>query len=411
MSPLRLCSARLWSAASALALLCLFPVGASAQPTYQQYPPADQDEAYTSSWQQLQQLSARLETLAARARDEAEVDSRHHGSGELAERMDDFAKHAHELRLYTGERGVPASKINDQIRKLMDDARKVQGESVKAKRHDPRTDEDWNRTVAVLDQINNQYLAANGLLSPEGTAGPYRPAPFYRNSVESRRTMVADLDRRADDAARLSEGANLEITSEIERLRDQVRSYQQRMDEFSATDTRANIAHMLADARAIQADLAGSNAPSQLRDDVNSIVGTLVQMRDMNAEGAQGTSGYEQPYATDRDRDRDDYPVVDADFAQDLDARVGQARALATNAAGSDMDDVRSDITHFQDRVRDFENRSTSMSREDRREALDSLLHDAQKTQRDMASHHVSGDLAAQWDGVVDMLLRARDRS
>ncbi len=406
MSGIRLHSARLWSAASALALVCLFPISSSAQPVY---PAADQDASYISSWQRLQQLSVRLESLAFRVRDEAEVDSRHHGSGELAERMDDFAKHAHELRLITSERNVPVSRVNDQIRKLVDDAQKVQKESVKAKRHNPATDTDWNRTVAVLDQINNQYLAANGLLAPRGTLGAYPPGGFYRNSLESRRTMVTDLDRRADDAARLSESANLEITPEIERARDQVRAYQQRMDELSLVDTRANIAHMLADARAAQADLAGSNAPAQLRDDINSIVGTLVQMRDMTAEGAEGTSGYgPPPVATDRDRNR--YGTMDmTDFAQDLDVRAGRASELAVQS--SDYDDIANDIAHFRDKTRDFSDREASMSRGERREAIDALLRDAQKTQRELARRHVSSDLTSQWNGIVDLLVRMRDRS
>jgi hypothetical protein len=388
-----------------LAVVLLLPLSSSAQPVY---PPAgNPDASHVSSWQRLQQLSLRLESLAMRARDEAKIDARRHGSEELAEKMNDFAKDSHELRLLANERNVRASKINDQIRKLVDDAQKVHKESVNARRHDPQTDTDWNRTVEVLDQINNQYLAANGLLTPRGTAGTVPPGGFYRNGLETRRTMINDLDRRADDAARLSESATLEIAPEIERLRDQVRSYRQRMDELSPLDRRANIAHMLTDARAAQADLAGSNAPAQLRDDVNAIVGTLVQMRDMTAEGAEGTGGYgPPPGAVDRAYP---YPMTAmADFAQDLDARAVRASELAVRA---DYDDVANDISHFRDKTRDFYDREASMTRAERREAIDSLLRDAQKTQRDLAGRHVSSDLTSQWNGIVDLLVRMRDRS
>jgi len=114
-------SMRLWPAAAALVVLCLFPAGTPAQPAY-----PSSNQTHVLSWQRVQELSVRLDELAARARDEAEIDAHHHGSDELAERMNDFAKHAHELRLYTSERDVSSSKVNDQIRKLMDDARNVQ---------------------------------------------------------------------------------------------------------------------------------------------------------------------------------------------------------------------------------------------------------------------------------------------
>ncbi len=404
MSGGRLYATRLWSAATALALVFLFPLAGSAQPAYPRA--GDPDTGYVSSRQQLHELSLRLESLAARARDRAKVDSRRHGSEELAERMSDFTKDAHNLRLLTDERDVPASKINDEIRKLVDDAQKVQKESARAKHHDPQTDDDWNRTVEVLDRINNQYLAATGLAWPRATAGTYGPDRF-----ENRRAMITDLDRRADDAARLAESANLEIAPEIDRLRDQIRSYRQSAERLSPSDTRANVTHMLVDARAVQSDLSGSNASGQLRDDVNAIVGMLAQMRDMNLERPEGTSGYGLPPGA---VDRDDQPgpygryatADTADLARDLDARAARANALAVQ---SDYDDIANDISHFRGWTREVYDREASMSREDRREALDSLLKDAQKTQRDLARRHLSGDLAAQWDRVVDLLVRMRN--
>lgn len=389
----------LWSMAAAAALVVLYPLASSAQAAY---PQRDADDAaYSSSWQHLQDLSVQLENLSHRVRDEARIDSRHHGSGALAGRMDDFAKDAHEFRELMSHRNVKRSDVDDHIRKLVEDARKVQQESARADRHDPRTDADWNRAVAVLDRINDQSFAANGLRTgPIGTSGEYRAERDYRGWADSRRTIVTDLDRRVDDAARLSESANLEVAPEFDRLRDQVRSFQQGMDNLSPVDTRANIAHMLADARAAQADLAGSNAPAQLRDDVNAIVGMLVNMRDMTAEGTAGTNGYGAPPPMARDR----YETMDLpDLTRDLDTRVSRATQLATQG---DYDQVSNDVAHFQDRLRDFEDRSADMSLRERHEAVDSLLKDAQNTQREIARRHVSADFANEWNGIVDLLAR-----
>ncbi len=405
----RLSPARLWSLASAAVLVILFPLASSAQPVYS---PESRDAYSVSSWQRLQDLSAQLESQATRTRQEAKIDARHHGSDELVERLDDFAKDAHVLRLLTRERDVSPSKIDDQVRKLVDDARKVQNESAKAERHDPQTDSDWNRTVGVLDDINNEYLAANGLAG--GTTRTYGSEHGYRGRSwsDGGRAMVSNLDRRADDAARLSESANLDIAPEIERLRDQVRSFQRDMDDLSPADTRANIAHMLSDTRAAQADLSGSNAPQQLREDVNAMAGMLEQMRDMTAEREEfntphpaGTRGYGASPGVTGDRD-EAFRVPD--LARDLNRRVQRASEMARQY---DLDDVSNDIAHIRDRVSDFANRAPNLSPHERRETIDGLLKDAQKTQRDLVSRHVASDLTSEWDGIVDLLLQMRTRA
>ncbi len=404
MFRLRRWQARLWSFAGAVALVFLLPAPGSAQPRH------DADDYYTSSWQRLQNLSIRLETLANQTRDEARVDRRHHGNEEYAERLDDFAKDAHEFRELMNQRNVRASNVNDRIRKLQDDARKVQQESAKSDRHAPRTDTDWNRTVAVLNEINNEYLAANGLAGPVATSGDRdrdrydRDRDRHRSWTDDRRSMVNDLDQRADDAARLSESANLEIAPEIDRLRDQVRSFRQGVDQFSPPDASARIARMLAGARDAQADLAGSNAPA-VRDDINAMVRTLVAMQDaVAAEAPAGTSGYgSSPTATDRGESMD---VVN--MARDLDAEAARANELAVQS--SYYSDVGNDIAHFRDRTRDFEDRAADLSRRERLDIVDGLLRDAQKTQRDLARRYVSGDLKDQWNSIVNLLVRMRDR-
>ena len=389
------------SATIAIAFVLVLPPASWAQPAYP--PPPNPYSSDASAWQRLQQLSVRLERLALRTRDEAKIDQRHHGSEELAERVNDFANDAHRFRLLMDQRTVPASKINDEIRKLVDQAGKVRKEMAKADRHNPRTDADWGRAVVVLDEINTQYLAANGLAAPIGTSGSDRDDVYRGTWADNGRTMLNELDRRAQDAARLGEGANLEIAPDIERLRDQVRSFRESRDQLSPDDTRANIAHLLADTRAVQVDLAGSNAPGQLRDDVNSMMDLLGQMRDMMAEGMAGTRGYGPAPRIDTDR----YATMDwPQLVGEFDNRVSRASALA---ARSDLDEVAGEIARFKDKARDFDTSVASLSSEERREAIDRLLEDAQKTQRNLARRHVSADLTTEWNAVVDLLVRLRD--
>jgi hypothetical protein len=218
--------------------------------------------------------------------------------------------------------------------------------------------------------------------------------------------MLNNLDRRADDAVRLSESTDLEITQEIERLRDHVRSFEQDHARLSTDDTRTSIEDMLSEARAAQADLSGSTAPMQLRDDVNVIVGMLTEMRDANMP--VGTTGY-GPAVPGVDYGHPAYAAPGtSDLARALDSRVARASDLAAEAAGGDF---ANRIAQFRDRLRDFDDRAAGMTAEDRHEAVDRLLKDAQQTQRDLAGHHVSAPLMDEWNSVVDLLVQLKDRS
>ncbi len=322
---------------------------------------------------------------------------------------------ARRFRVLVNDRTAPSSKINDELRKLVDDGRKVQQESARAERHNPQTDADWNRTLATLDQINSEYLSANGLAAPPADRrygserrGPGQDADdraFPTTGNSNSPALLDELDRRSDDALRLSESGRLDVTPDIERLRNDVRSFERDASRRNADDTRENINRMLSEARAAQDSLSGSNAPSRLVDDVNVMVDTLTQLRDSNQ--AVGTSGYRNGYQA--GAAVGSYANMDvAQLTRELNERV----ADLSNFAGQDVsDDVTSRIAQFRDRVRDFDNRSARMSTEDRREAIDRLLQDAQTTQRDLAGRHVSTRLVNRWNDIVDLLMHLRDRS
>lgn len=386
-------------AAAALALL--LPLDASAQ--FRSQP----RHAYSiSSYERLQQLSQQLEAAAARARDSAKLDERQGGRDEVTNEIEDFAKEAHHFRLLMHERDVPASKINEQIRDLVDDGRKVQRESAKAKFRSPEAQAEWNAALALLNEINNEFMVANGLASPAavGTTGNSTAFP-RRTWVDSRRTLVADLYRRADNAVQLSENSYVAAAPEIVAFREEVIAFQRDADRFDRVDAHANILRMLDTARALQQRLVRESAPPQLRDDIAGIVGTLVQMRDMTAERVEGTTGYVEPgIATDR------YAMMDAPQLQsELVRRTLRASEMAERSAFDA--DVARRIAHFRDELREFNNRATTLGRDDRHDRIDSLLEDAQRTQRELAKSSAPADLVEQWNAVVELLVKLRDVS
>jgi len=349
----------------------------------------------------LQQRSQQLEMLAARARDGARLDQARGGRHEVTDRMDDFAKHAHDLRQLVRERGVPASKINDRIRQLTDDGNKVQKEWAKSRTRNPQTLADWDRALAALTDLNSQFMAASGLaVRPEvGTSGSFPDRPYGRTG-DGGQALLNDLDRRVNDALRLSERSSPSATADLESLRDQVQRFARQADQLPPGDAQDRLARMLSDTRAVQRRLSTQNVPTQLRDDLNAMVGTLVQLRDLTGEGVEATAGFGT---------RDRYAVMDPmQLSQELNRRAMRASELA---ADENLNDVSNKIAEFRDNVRDFDTKAGRMDRDERRDRLDHLLKDAQAVQRDLAQRRVSGNLVDQWNGVVDLVVRLRDAS
>lgn len=394
------------------AILLVAPA-ATAQPVY----PA-QSTYYGPSYQTVQTLAQHLDVLAQRARADAKYARHNGGSEEVAERIDDFAHHANQFRALVRRGHVSDDKINDQIRRLVDDARKVQKESAKHSWRNAQLESDWNACLSALDNLNAQYLAANRLAPAPLDVPGYQPVvrPGYgevgtsgrvltHRWADDRDVLLQDLDRRADDAVRLSRDSYADAAPDLIRLRDQVRAFRDQADRLRLEDSRANILHLLADARAAQADLANEDAPPQLRDDINAMVGTLVQMRDMTADRAEGTSGRVEPgIANDR------FAMMDApQLAAELNRRTDRAVEISNQY---DLDsDTSSQISHFSDRLRDFNQNAATMDRDDRRSGLDSLLKDAQQAQRSLARRNAPVDLTNQWNAIVDLLVRLRDAS
>ena len=394
------CAGWTWLATAAIAGTFVLSIAACAPAAYSS---RGQSVYSATPYDHLQQRSQQLEMLAARARDGARLDQGRGGRHEVTDRMNDFTKHAHDLRQLLRERGVPASKINDRIRQLMDDGNKVQKEWAKSRTRNPQTLADWDRALAALTDLNGQFMAASGLaVRPEvGAHERLVPRPPLRpDRGNGGQALLDDLDRRVNDALRLSERSSLGATADLESLRDQVRLFGRQADQLSAGDAQDRLARMLSDTRAVQRRLGTQNVPTQLRDDLNAMVGTLVQLRDLTGEGVEATAGFV---------DGDRYAVMDPmQLSQELNRRAMRASELA---ADENLDGVSNKIAKFRDKWRDFDAKAGRMDRDERRDRLDQLLKDAQATQRDLAQRRASGDLVEQWNSVVEVVVSLRDAS
>lgn len=357
----------------------------------------------TAAYERLQQRSLELEALALRARDQAKIDERHGGRDDVTHRIDEFAEHAHELAELTRKSDADQPKVNGRIRQLMDDAAKVQREWAKSKRRNPQTVAAWNRTLEVLTDVNTQFMAANGLATPDLAVGTSGAADARERTWESsRETLLRDLARQAERAERLGRASSFGVASDLTELRRQVDAISDPAGRLSEAESHERVVRLLFDAQQVQRRLSEANAPADLRDQVNTIVGTLVRMRNLTGERAAGTAGYEPPLPSGRDVAAGDRSAL----MTELNQRTLRASELATDAT---LYELSGKLMDFRNKFREFDCLAAQMEPGDRRSRLDSLLREAQERQRDLAEQGAPLGLVSEWNAVVDLLARLRN--
>lgn len=358
----------------------------------------------TAAYERLQQRSLELEALALRARDQAKIDERHGGSDDVTHRIHEFAEHAHQLAELMRKNDADQPKVNGRIRQLMDDAAKVQREWAKSKRRNPQTIAAWNRTLEVLTDVNTQYMAANGLAAPPevaiGTSGVSDELDGTWGG--SRETLLRDLASQAERAERLGRASSFGVASDLTELRRQVDAMSDPAGRMTVAESHERIVRLLFDAQQVQRRLNVDDAPADLRDQVNALVGLLVHMRNLTGERAAGTAGYEPPLPPGREIAAGDWSALMTELSQ----RTLRASELATDAT---LYELSGKLVNFRNKLQEYDRTASAMEPGDRRRRLDSLLREAQERQRDLAEHGAPLGLVSEWNTVVDLLVQLRN--
>jgi hypothetical protein len=393
------------AAAAAAAFVVATSSGAAGSPRLDS--PVQVGYAATAAQERLQRQALELEAAALRARDMARLDEQHGGRDDVTDRMDDFADEARELAELMRKTEADGRKINEHIRDLMNEAAKVQREWAKATRRNPETVAAWNRTLEVLTDVNHQYLVANGLATPSedrpvGTSGTPGESPTWEGG---RGMLGRDLARQAERAERLSRASSSGgVSADLAELRRQVDRLVDPVTDLAAPEAHDRIVALLFDAQQVQRRLSLENAPADLRDQVNAMVGTLVQMRNRTGARAAGMAGYDRPAAS----AAPSVPSEPSQIMADLNQRTLRASELATDAT---LYELSGKLRDFRDKLREFDRMAPQMDRDARRDRLDSLLREAQERQRDLAEGGAPLAVVTEWNAVVDLLVRLRNAS
>jgi len=186
--------------------------------------------------------------------------------------------------------------VDDELRGLLAEARSVEARLQQARERDPHVLDDWNHTVAILNDMTDLYgndLARRAYgdrrdrwhddrnARPNGDAGTYREGPAYRDDRgyaggrTSTAGLVADVSERAN---RLSERARQlagpipaderqrMAWTAIQKLAQDASALAYRIDRSGETrDLRSGIAQLNADATEADRQMRAGNVFPEIR--------------------------------------------------------------------------------------------------------------------------------------------------
>ena len=323
--------------ALAIGLTGLFAVAPAASAQYgtnSQYPNGRnyRGRAMASrSYDRMRQYAQQLDEQAREARRQAHMSQSPYRTfgrdTKFLREIDQFSARATQFRVGMETYQTRPWNVDDEIAGLLQDARNVEARLQRARFVDRRTVSNWNRTVALLNQMTTEYQAGIGYRNryPNGTyrgdqypngvdpnAGVNpntvdpRTDPYpgnngdyrgdrnpdwnrdrnpnngsYANSTDLRQ-LAAELDQRAARASQLSSGYT-GYSSDLRQFSEQARNFRDQVEsnQMSRTELRTEVNQLLSEAQNAYSELQQRNVSRQVADEWSAIVQILNRMRDL----------------------------------------------------------------------------------------------------------------------------------
>jgi hypothetical protein len=290
--------------------LALFTVLAVA-PAAQAQPGVRRDRVSNAGYQRMRQFARQLDELAQDANRQAQADQ----AGYRGIRRDTkflnsirhFAQSARQFRARMETYRTRAWNVDEEVDRLLRDAREVQTRINRARYADARTRQDWAEVVNLLDNVRDEYLyGGRNVRNRNRVPGTYndrdgrvyddrdgrvyddRDGRVYddnRYSTNDLRQLAYELDQRAARASQLAGGSTgygrYNDYNDIREFSEQAREFRTLVDQNRMTQSqlRSEVNELLEDAQDAYEDLRRANISRELSNEWDAVVEILNRMR------------------------------------------------------------------------------------------------------------------------------------
>ena len=255
------------------------------------------DTLSRASYDRMRQWARELDQVATYANRQAQADQ----AGYRGFRRDtnflrsirNFATKTGQFRARMESYRTRPWNVDDELDRLLSDARNVQRRIERARFVDASTRRDWTRVVDLLNRMINEYRYpgddrdyryGNGRY-PDGRYPDVRDNDGYYDSRYSTdlRQLARELEERAYRMTQLTSryGNRYGYSSELRRFSDEAREFRNDVDnqQFSRSELRSRVNRLLEDARDAHSEITGNGADATVADEWDGIVRVLDRMR------------------------------------------------------------------------------------------------------------------------------------
>ena len=290
--------------------LALFTVLAVA-PAAQAQPGVRRDRVSNAGYQRMRQFARQLDELAQDANRQAQADQ----AGYRGIRRDtkflnsirNFAQRARQFRARMETYRTQAWNVDEEVERLIRDAREVQTRINRARYADARTRQDWAEVVNLLGDVKDEYLyGGRNVRNRNRVPGTYndrdgrvyndrdgrvyddRDGRVYDNNTygtNDLRQLASELDQRAARASQLANGSTTygryNDYNDIREFSEQAREFRTLVDQNRLTQSqlRSEVNELLEDAQDAYEDLRRANISRELSNEWDAVVEILNRMR------------------------------------------------------------------------------------------------------------------------------------
>jgi hypothetical protein len=268
------------------------------------------DTVSRASYDRMHEWARELDQLASLANRQAQADQ----AGYRGFRRDsnflasirNFSRRVSQFRARMDTYRTSPWNVDDELNRLLQDARNVQNRIERARFADARTRRDWNRVVDVLNQMINEYRTpgwnrggrygdgryrrgnpnapGNAYPDTRSNDGYYDPNGSSRYSTDLRQ-LAQELDERATRVAQMADryGSRYGSSSELRLFSDEARAFRTAVEgrQFSQTELRTRINRLLQEAQTAHDEISRSRISQDVATEWDGIVRVLDRMRSL----------------------------------------------------------------------------------------------------------------------------------
>jgi hypothetical protein len=260
-----------------------------------------QETLSNASYERMRQWAHELGELAEHANEQAQAQQAGYRGfrrdRNFLRSIDRFAERAQQFHERMDTYRERPWQVDDEIERLLRDAREVQTRLRRARFVDRHTVEDWNQTVDILNRMLNEYQNRGRYRDDRWSDGRNRPQPggsYPGNRDNSRssderystdlRQLAVELDERASRAARMVDQYGSRFgSSGLRRFSSEARDFRTEVESrrFSQSELRDRVNQLLSDAQAAHSEISGTRVSSEVASEWEGIVEVLNRMRDL----------------------------------------------------------------------------------------------------------------------------------